>query len=147
MALKDDVKVECIFIETLTEEQSRQIIELYQSQGWWSASDEATKELIPRLVSGSHCFVVATEGDHVIGMGRAISDGISDAYIHDLAVLSSRRRQGIGKMILEALLKRLASDGLSWIGLIAEPGSSHLYRHAGFQEMTDWIPMLMIEEP
>jgi ribosomal protein S18 acetylase RimI-like enzyme len=139
--------VECIFIETPTEEQIRQIIELYRSQGWWNSSDEATKKLIPRLISGSHCFVVATEGNRVVGMGRAISDGVSDAYIQDLAVLSSHRRRGIGKRILQALLQRLAADGLSWIGLIAEPGSSHLYRHAGFHEMIDWIPMLMIEEP
>jgi spermidine synthase len=80
-------------------------------------------------------------------MGRAISDGISDAYIQDMAVLSTRRKQGIGKMILQALLQRLEADGLRWIGLIAEPGSFNLYRLMGFQEMTARVPMLLIKKP
>ena len=79
-------------------------------------------------------------------MGRAISDGISDAYIQDLTVRSNRRNQGIGGQILRTILERLHADGLRWIGLIAEPGSSNLYRHAGFKEMPAAVPMLMIRE-
>lgn len=147
MILSNDGTVKCIFLQTPTEQQIGQIVELYRAQGWWNPSDEVRQQMIPRLISGSHCFVVAAEGDQIIGMGRAISDGVSDAYIQDVAVLSTRRKQGIGKMILQALLERLEADGLSWIGLIAEPGSCNLYRLSGFQEMTAWVPMLLIKKP
>jgi len=52
-------------------------------------------------------------------MGRAISDGISDAYIQDVTVLSEFRGQGIGTGIVQEILKQLRDDGLQWIGLIA----------------------------
>ena len=138
--------VNCIEIDAPTAEQSRLIAELYRAQGWRQASDDDSPQWIRKLVAGSHCFVVAVEGEEIVGMGRAISDGISDAYIQDLTVRSNRRNQGIGGRILRTILERLHADGLRWIGLIAEPGSSNLYHHAGFREMPAAVPMLMIRE-
>lgn len=137
----------CITLQDPTEAQVHQIVGLYRNQGWWQASDDHSERLITRLIAGSHCFVVATEGERIVGMGRVISDGVSDAYIQDLTVHPDRRKQGIGQLILQALLERIHTSGIRWIGLIAEPGSSNLYRRAGFQEMTASIPMLMIKEP
>jgi spermidine synthase len=138
--------VRCTFLREPNERQIRQIMELYQAQGWWETRDDSREHLISRLIAGSHCFVVATDEKNIVGMGRAISDGISDAYIQDLTVLLDRRRQGIGNLILQTLLERLHTDGIAWIGLIAEPGSDALYRHAGFSEMPASIPMLMINK-
>jgi len=144
--LKDNPMINCIVIDTPTTEQSRLIAGLYRAQGWRQACDDDSPQWIRKLVAGSHCFVVALEGEEIVGMGRAISDGISDAYIQDLTVRSNRRNQGIGSRILRTILERLHADGLRWIGLIAEPGSSNLYRHAGFSEMPAAVPMLMIRE-
>lgn len=138
--------VRCTFLREPNERQILQIIELYQAQGWWQTRDDSREHLISRLIAGSHCFVIATDEKNIVGMGRAISDGISDAYIQDLTVLLDRRRQGIGKLILQTLLERLQTDGIAWIGLVAEPGSDTLYRHAGFREMPASIPMLMINK-
>ena len=143
----DDNSVQCQFLLEPTEDQMGQIVELYRSQGWWMAHDEGREKMIPRLIAGSHCFVIATGGGRIVGMGRAISDGISDAYIQDLTVRQDCRNRGIGNMILKVLLERLHDDGIAWIGLIAEPGSKNLYLRAGFSEMSEAIPMLMIEEP
>lgn len=136
----------CVFLREPDEQQARQIIELYRAQGWWDAGDDGREELVARLIAGSHCFVIATDGKDIIGMGRAISDGISDAYIQDLTVRLDHRKQGIGKLILHHLLERLHTDGIAWIGLIAEQGSDHFYRHAGFQEMSASTPMLMTKK-
>jgi spermidine synthase len=139
--------VECVFVQVPTEDQVRQIVDLYRAQGWWWTQDDGRQQLIPRLIAGSHCFVIATDGKSVLGMGRAISDGVSDAYIQDLTVRKDRRRTGIGGKILLTLLKRLEDDCIPWVGLIAEPGSFDLYHRAGFQAMRDSMPMLMIKEP
>jgi hypothetical protein len=59
---------------------------LYQQAGWWKESDETadSSSWIDVLVAGSFCFVGAFAGGEMIGMGRAISDGVSDAYIQDV---------------------------------------------------------------
>lgn len=142
-----DKTVKCTPLEDPTEVQIRQIVELYRDQGWWQPGDDRSERLVSRLIAGSHCFVIATDGENIVGMGRVISDGVSDAYIQDLTVRLDRRKQGIGQLILQTLLERLHTSGINWIGLIAEPGSGNLYRRAGFREMSDSIPMLMIKEP
>ena len=134
-------------VQIPTESQVRQIVEIYQSQGWWQTHDDDRECLIARMIKGSHCFVIAVDGDAIVGIGRAISDGISDAYIQDLTVKKDRRNKGIGRRILIELLERLRADGISWIGLIAEPGSCKLYSQAGFRKMKESVPMLMTEEP
>jgi aralkylamine N-acetyltransferase len=147
MTTNADHRVNTVMIRVPTEYQIRMIVGLYRTQGWWQAGDDESPQFITRLITGSHCFVVALEGEDIVGMGRAISDGVSDAYIQDLTVRSDYRNQGIGRRILQTLLGRLHADGLRWIGLIAEPGSYDLYRRAGFQEMSACVPMLMTQKP
>jgi len=138
--------VTCRFVVTPSSDEVGQIIGLYREQGWWQPSDDWDKDLLKRLIAGSHCFVVAEKVGNLVGMGRVISDGVSDAYIQDLVVSPSHRNQGIARMILDALLERLRADGIPWIGLIAEPGSRRLYQGAGFREMSGFVPMLMMRE-
>jgi spermidine synthase len=77
-------------------------------------------------------------------MGRAISDGISDAYIQDMTVLPEFRGQGIGTGIVKEILKQLQADGLQWIGLIAGSHSHPFYRKLGFEEMPASTPMILM---
>ena len=65
---------------------TEEIVSLYRAGGWWK--DEYDPAEIPRLIRGSFAFVVAadTKSGRAVGMGRAISDGVSDAYIQDLFV-------------------------------------------------------------
>ena len=70
---------------------AEEIIALYRAGGWWK--DEYDPAEIPRLISGSFAFVVAAEkrSGRAVGMGRVLSDGVSDAYIQDLVVLPGYR--------------------------------------------------------
>jgi len=74
-------------------------------------------------------------------MGRAISDGISDAYLQDVAVLSPYRNQGIGQKIVEKLVEICQNSGIDWIGLVAQPGTFSLYHRCGFQMMENHTAM------
>ncbi|MBN1382521.1 MAG: GNAT family N-acetyltransferase [Deltaproteobacteria bacterium] len=129
------------FIDIPTPEQSRQIIHLYQAEGWWSI-DENSNHILNKMIEGSHCFITAIDGDRIIGMGRAISDKSSDAYIQDVTVAEAYRKRGIGSEIIKKIISRLQADGLSWIGLIAEKNSHEFYRQLGFHQMLDAIPLL-----
>lgn len=121
--------------------QINQIVNLYRMAGWW-ADDVDDPSQIDRIVSGSHCFAIATIDDKIIGIGRAISDKISDAYIQDITVDESYRGQGIASRIIDELVKKLHEDGLYWIGLIAERGTQEFYKRLGFETMPNAAPML-----
>ena len=123
-----------------------EIILLYKAGGWWKDSYDKTE--IPQLISGSFTFAVAIDQKtgKSIGMGRVLSDGISDAYIQDVVVLAPYRGQNLGKKIVQILIEFCVSKGIQWIGLIAEPGSRKFYTNLGFKSMNDYIPMLYSTE-
>jgi len=100
------------------------------------------------LIQGSFLFAVAIDisTSRAVGMGRVISDGIADAYIQDLVVQGDWRSWGVGTMILTMLLEECKLRNITWIGLIAEPGSEEFYRSHGFAPMPEHVPMLFHEE-
>ncbi len=116
------------------------IITLYRSHGWWKPGDTAAG--LRGSIAGSHCFAVAVSDGRVIGIGRAISDGASDAYIQDMAVLPEARSKGVGTALLKAVMDRLHKDGITWVALIAQDNSAHFYRKAGFRALKRAHPML-----
>ena len=132
------------FLENPTAEHIQQILALYKFEGWWVESRDDV-DLVQRIVAGSHCFLIVEEGNRLMGMGRAISDGVSDAYIQDVAVGMAFRGRGIGREIVRRLLERLNKDGVNWVGLIAERGSHTFYERLGFGVMSDSTPMVRIQ--
>ena len=134
------------FIDNPTAEHIHQILSLYKLEGWWVESG-GDADLVKRIIAGSHCFIVVEDEERMVGMGRAISDGVSDAYIQDVAVDAKCRGRGIGKEIVRRLLNRLNRDGVNWVGLIAERGSHPFYERLGFGVMPDATPMVRIFMP
>lgn len=122
-----------------------QIITLYRQAGWWTspeADPDADRDHVRRMITGSHCFLIAMENDDMVGMGRVISDGESDAYLQDITVKTTCRKKGIGTRIVKRLVERIEADGLKWIGLIAERNTHAFYERIGFKKMPDSIPLL-----
>jgi len=82
----------------------------------------------------------------ILGMGRAISDRASDAYIQDVMVRPEFRRQAIASSILKIIVNRLERDKMTWIGLIAKEGTRPFYDGLGFSEISGALPMLRKEK-
>jgi len=131
-----------IEIQLITTWPAEEIVQLYKAGGWWKDTYDTAG--IPQLITGSFAFAVAVDRNtgKTLGMGRVISDGVSDAYIQDLVVLPPFRSQSIGKKIAQKLIDFCLAKGIVWIGLIAEPGSSAFYTALGFTTMEQHIPML-----
>jgi len=108
---------------------------LYQEAGWWQAADQAHPEGFTKIVQNSAVFAGAFAGEHLIGMGRALSDLVSDAYIQDVTVLKAYRGNGIGKKIIQTLVNALKDHGVDWIGLVAQPGTQSFYHALGFEPL------------
>jgi ribosomal protein S18 acetylase RimI-like enzyme len=134
-----------IEIKIITTVERGSVKKLYQNAGWWEKNDEAKGDCawIDTLVRQSFCFAGAFYGAELIGMGRAVSDGVSDAYIQDVVVFKKFRRAGIGNRIIEKIIEFLQARGIGWIGLIAEPGTQQFYQRLGFSPMEGYTPMLL----
>lgn len=130
------------FLADPTSTEIGRITALYRQAGWWTEADD-DPEQVARIVRGSHCFLVASTSRGIAGMGRAISDGASDAYIQDVTVDAADRGRGIGTEIVKRIVRRLRADGLHWIALIAENDSHPFYAPLGFRTMPNALPLLL----
>ncbi len=133
---KNDIEIK--FVKNWSEIE---IIKLYKAGGWWRESYDSSG--INSLIAGSFAFAVVIDNKkgQTIGMGRIISDGVSDAYIQDLVILPEYRGKGIGKKLVNYLTEHCLSKKLIWIGLIAEPGQDGFYSSVGFKHMKNYVPM------
>lgn len=123
-----------------------QIIALYKQAGWWTASDDDDISFVDKIISSTFKFAIARTEEKIVGMGRAISDGVSDAYIQDVTVDSACRKKGIGSGIIRLLVKSLKAEKIGWIGLISEPGAENFYNELGFEVMKDHTPYIYKED-
>jgi spermidine synthase len=116
------------------------LMTLYKDAGWWDQTCERHPEFLSRVVPDSALFVGAFFQNKMIGMGRALSDLVSDAYIQDVVVLRRFRGRGVGRQIIRTLIDGLKEHGVDWIGLIGEPGTGRFYESLGFRPMTGHTP-------
>lgn len=119
----------------------QQILDLYAAGGWLDGSEDAA--FVEKVVSGSFVFAVAVDksSGKAVGMGRVLSDGVSDAYIQEVVVLPECRKKDVGKKIVLALRDHCLRNGVSWIALVAEPGTEGFYGSLGFRIMESFSPM------
>ena len=131
-------EIEIRFVKSWPEDD---IVKLYKVGGWWK--DSYDKSGIKQLIKGSFCFAVVIDKKtkKAIGMGRVLSDGVSDGYIQDLVILPEYRKKGIGKKLTKSLIDYCKSKGITWIALVSEPNQENFYKKIGFKEMKNYTPL------
>lgn len=77
------------------------------------------------------CFIF--DQAKLVGVGRALADGIDCSYICDIAVNPEYQGLGLGKDIVAKLVK--LSEGHKKIILYANPGKEDFYKKFGFKMM------------
>lgn len=140
------MRKDSITYEIVTEFPPDDIVALYEEGGWWEESEKHRKD-IPKIIKGSFCFMVAIHQNKTIGMGRVISDGVSDAYIQDVIVLKEYRGLKVGTEIVKRLTQFCLEHSLGWIGLIAAPKAVGFYTNLGFQPLKNFQALLYQQEP
>jgi ribosomal protein S18 acetylase RimI-like enzyme len=68
----------------------------------------------------------------MIGFGRAISDGVFQAAIYDVAVIPEYQARGIGAIIIKTIMDRFSKCNFI---LYAAPGKEGFYQTLGFRKM------------
>jgi ribosomal protein S18 acetylase RimI-like enzyme len=85
-----------------------------------------------KAFENSYVTVFLYQGNHLIGFGRAISDGAYQAAIYDVAVNPDYQRKGLGSTIIETILTRLPQCNII---LYASPGKETFYIKHEFKRM------------
>lgn len=87
---------------------------------------------------------VCWENKKLVGAGRVVSDLNRFAFIVDLNVKKIHRRKGIGRQLIENLVKECQKKKIDHIELSTDPRYPWLeefYKKAGFKMMTDSVKM------
>lgn len=127
-------------VEALDDRALAQLAELYRTAGFVEPDDDPIAWL-PEILRGSLLAAAAFADGELIGFGRALGDGRSDAFLQDVAVVPAWRKRGVGRKLVEHLIAELRARGVDWIGLIAAPGKEEFYRRLGFAELPGHVPM------
>jgi len=77
------------------------------------------------------CFIF--DQGKLVGVGRALADGIDCSYLCDVAVHPEYQGKGLGRSIITKLLE--FSEGHKKVILYACPGKEGFYNKFGFKQM------------
>lgn len=106
-----------------------EIREVYQSAGWLKHSNE----VINKVFQKSDIITFAISEGRIIGVGRALTDGVFNAAIYDVVVHLEYQKIGIGSLIMSDLLEQLKD--VSCVQLISTTGNEEFYRKHGMKKM------------
>lgn len=113
-----------------------QILQLYEANGWSSA--QKPQPLYQALIN-SHALVSAWDGETLVGIGNAISDGFLVVYYPHLLVRPDYQGQGVGRKIMDILKKRY--EGMHMHMLVADREAIAFYEKCGFTRAGKTEPM------
>jgi GNAT superfamily N-acetyltransferase len=113
-----------------------QVIALYSSLKW--SSSNRPKELINALAH-SHTVVSAWDGNQMVALGNALSDGYLVVYYPHLLVLPEYQGKGIGRRIVSILQAKYAD--LHQQILVADAEAIDFYKNCGFRKAGSCEPL------
>jgi GNAT superfamily N-acetyltransferase len=109
---------------------------LYRACGW-SAAEKP--DLLLKALANSHSLVTAWDGQKLVGLGNAISDGYLVVYYPHLLVLPEYQGCGIGTRLMQKLSARY--EGFHQQTLLADGRAIDFYRKCGFERAGRTEPM------
>ena len=115
-------------ISTDKERIDLDIVHGFLTESYWASG--IPREVVARSIKNSLCFGVYGDGKQV-GFARVISDYATYAYIGDVFVLESYRGHGLGKWLMECVMRHPRLQGLRRWGL-ATSDAHGLYAKFGF---------------
>jgi GNAT superfamily N-acetyltransferase len=83
---------------------------------------------------GARWVVSAWDGEELVGLARAISDGVTNAYVSSVMVDAPWRRRGVGRELMRRLMDGRPPQ-IRWV-LHARAEAVEFYRALGFTAAT-----------
>ncbi|WP_226673946.1 GNAT family N-acetyltransferase [Rossellomorea aquimaris] len=121
--------VNVTILNQFEEDQLDEIKDVYESVGWMKHSIEVISIIFQR----SDVVSISVYDGRIVGVGRALTDGVFNATIYDVVVHRDYQRRGIASYIMRDLLEQL--KGISCIQLISTTGNEAFYRKHGLKNL------------
>ena len=118
---------------------ARELSELYRLAGWSDSSDGQDGQSL-NILRNSFCCFGAFDSGRLVGFFRALSDGVSDAYLLDMFVRPEYRGRGIAGGLCRAVLACLKESGVGYITCISTPEGLSVYKPLS-DVMQSYTPM------
>lgn len=112
-----------------------ELVALYGSVGWSAYTREP--EMLRAAIAGSSFVVTARRGTRLVGLARAISDGVTDCYLQDVLVVPDQQRAGVGRALVGAVMERYAGVRRKLLLTGDEPRQQAFYDSLGYTDIRD----------
>jgi N-acetylglutamate synthase-like GNAT family acetyltransferase len=106
----------------------KEVADLLHSYGLTDLPDE----LVERAFRNSYAVVFVKDGERTVGCGRAISDGVIQGMILNIALEEAYHHRGIGREIMRQLVLQLKN---MIITLYTHPKTLDWYQELGFSRL------------
>ncbi len=112
-----------------------ELVTLYDSVEW-SVYTKDPKRLAG-AVATSLRVVTARRDGHLVGLARAVGDGLTIVYIQDVLVTPQHQRTGVGRELLRRVIEPYSEVRQKVLMTDDEPRHRAFYESLGFTEVRD----------
>jgi ribosomal protein S18 acetylase RimI-like enzyme len=112
----------------ITPEDYEPVRKFLSEVGWQHRVSDPLK--FRKMLKNTSRTIVAVDGSRIVGFARALCDEVSNGYISMVAVASDQRGQGIGRELVQQLIKD--DVGITWV-LRSAPASTKFWEKVGFK--------------
>ena len=109
----------------------KQLEELYNDVGWSAYTQDL--EVLKQAILQSLDVITVWNDDKVVGLIRAIGDGLTIVYIQDILVLNAYQNKGIASELLQRILNKYKNVRQKVLLTEEASGVRYFYEKNGFE--------------
>lgn len=104
---------------------------LYNDVGWVAYTKEI--EVLQQALINSLEVITAWHGEELIGLIRAVGDGLTILYVQDILVLNVYQNQGIATQLMDKMFEKFKNVRQKVLLTEEAPDVRHFYEKNGLQ--------------
>lgn len=109
----------------------KQLEELYNDVGWSAYTQDL--EVLKQAILQSLDVITVWNDDKLLGLIRAIGDGLTIVYIQDILVLNAYKNKGIASELLQRILNKYKNVRQKVLLTEEASGVRYFYEKNGFE--------------
>ena len=113
---------------------------LFNQNAVWAKN--RTIEQIKQMLANSNVIITLWKKDKLVGFGRATTDQVYRAVLWDIVISKDLQRVGLGKAVVEELLKDKKINSAEKVYLMTTDGKD-FYKQLGFKVNTNQSLMIL----
>jgi len=115
--------------------QLEEITNLYQSVGWTNYLERISA--LEDAYANSLCVIGAYDNEKLVGIIRAVGDGLTIVFIQDIIIQPEYQRKGIGTKLLKAVMDKYSDVYQMELLTDNTEKTKAFYRSVGFSASDD----------